>query len=350
MDNQNKDSLPEVVVTKHSGFSIIWVVPIIALLVAGWLIYNSYSKRGPDITITFQDGSGLVAGKTEIQYRGVKVGMVEKVHLDEKLSQVVLSARLDKSAAGLATNGSSYWVVRPQIGLGGVRGLDTLLSGPYIGVSPGKESTPAKSFIGLPEQPPAGPNEPGLNIILQAEKLGSLTDGDPVYYREFQIGEVDQVYLSSDSRSVHAHIHIKAEYEPLIRENTRFWNASGIGMSLGLFGAKINTESLSSILSGGVALATPNNDNMGPPATDGTVFKLYDDPEDDWADWSPDIPLTIPDVELPITANASPAAISISSQKDSNTVSQPAGTDKISDESTNSPPKTLPVGPPGRHQ
>lgn len=340
MDKQDKDSLPEVVITKHSRFSIVWLIPLIAIAIAVWLAYDSFNKRGPEIRITFQDGSGLVPGKTEIQYLGVKVGLVEKVHLDEKLSQVVVRAQLDKSAAGLATQGAAFWVVRPQIGIGGVRGLDTLLSGPYIGVSPGKGSEPVYDYVGLPEQPPAGPKEPGLNLILQADELGSLAIGDPVYYREFQVGEVDQVYLSDDARSVHAHIHIKAEYEPLVRENTRFWNASGIGMDIGLFGAKVSTESLAAILSGGVAFATPPNDQMGAQVSSGTVFKLYDDPEDDWKDWSPTIPLT--------NSTATRAQSAVQQPATNNTVTQPDGTNEV--DSPTQENKSLHVGPPGRHE
>lgn len=339
MDKSEKDSLPEVVLTKHSRFSIVWLVPIIAVAVAGWLAYDSYAKRGPTIDITFQDGSGLVAGKTEIQYLGVRVGLVDKVHLDEKLSQVVVKARLDKSASGLAVSDTAFWVVRPEIGAAGIRGLDTLLSGPYIGVSPGRKGDKATSFTGLPEQPPAGPNDPGLNLILQADKMGSLNIGDPVYYREFKVGAVDQVYLASDARSVHTHIHIKAEYAPLVRQNTKFWNASGIGMDIGLFGAKVKTESLAAILSGGVAFATPNNDEMGPAVSNGAVFELFDDMDDDWDKWSPVIELTNSDMSV--------AERAVGSSSNQTTVSQPDGATPIQPSPA---PTVAPKGPPGRHE
>jgi len=339
MDKQEHESLPEVVTTKHSRFSIVWLVPVIALLVSAWLVYSNYAKRGPEIEITFKDGSGLVAGKTEIQYLGVNVGLVEKVRVDEKLSRVVVKARLDKSAAGLATQGAAFWVVRPQIGIGGVRGLDTLLSGPYIGVSPGTGGAPVSEFTGLPEQPPAGPNDPGLNLILQADSLGSLANGDPVYYREFQVGTVDQVYLASDAQSVHAHIHIKAEYSPLVRQNSKFWNASGIGMSIGLLGAKVKTESLKSILSGGIAFATPNNEDMGATVANGTVFKLYDDPEDDWSDWSPTIQLT--DTSATVTQRA------MRETANNATVVNPSGASEVPASPQN---KSEPKGMPGRHE
>lgn len=320
---QASEDFPNVIVVKHHRFSIIWVVPIIALLIAGWLIYTTYSSKGPDITITFKDGSGLIEGKTELQYLGVKVGIVNEVDLSN-LTNVVVKASLDKSAAGLATEGTSFWVVRPEISLAGVRGLDTLISGPYITMVPGKGGTPQKTFTGLPGQPAAGPNEPGLNIVLQAEKLASLKNGDPIYYREFKVGEVDQVSIASDAKTVHIHVHILNKYENLVRENTKFWNASGIGMSLGLFGAKIKTESLQSILSGGVSFATPPNDEMGGNVADGTVFKLYDDPEDEWSKWSPSI--SLPDT-IEVTTPGAAQSVSNSNKEDPDnaTVAAPSG-------------------------
>ncbi|WOO42165.1 intermembrane transport protein PqiB [Rubellicoccus peritrichatus] len=321
--SQSSEEFPDVVIVKHHRFSIVWVVPVIALLVAGWLIYNTYTKKGKDITITFKDGSGLVAGKTELQYLGVQVGIVNEVNLSN-LTDVVVKARLDKSASELASEGTAFWVVRPEISLAGVRGLDTLLSGPYITMIPGKSKTPQYNFTGLPGQPAAGPNEPGLNIVLQAEQLGSLKDGDPIYYREFKVGEIDQVSIASDAKTVHVHAHIMHDYENLIRENTKFWNASGIGMSLGLFGAKIKTESLESILSGGVSFATPPNDEMGNNVVDGTVFKLHNDPEDEWSKWSPTI--SLPDtVEVSTPQANQPTSKSNSEDPNNKTVDQPAG-------------------------
>jgi len=358
MSTESNEHLPEAIVSERSQFSIIWLVPVIALAVAAYLIYDTYSGRGPMIEITFEDGSGLIAGKTEIQYLGVKVGVIESVTLDEKLSKVVLRARLDKSAAGLATEGAAFWVVRPEIGFGGVRGLDTLISGPYIGVIPGDGNSPIRRFNGLPEQPATSPNEPGLTIVLQADKLGSLQIGDPVYYREFPVGQVDQVSLASDARSVHAHVHIKADYAALVRTNTRFWNASGIGMHFSLFGgAKINTESLASILSGGVAFATPPENQMGSKVSDGTVFKLFDNPEEGWDNWSPTI--EIPDTattlqSAPLDQSANESAQPIDQPDPNNaTVDQPDGTSPVAGEEDDGPGKKSGLhlhGPPGRHR
>lgn len=345
----NKEAYPEAVVVRHHRFSLIWVVPAIALAVAGWLLYKTYANRGTDITITFEDGSGLVSGKTELQFRGVQVGIVNEVRLNDTLKQVIVTARVDKSASGLATQGAAFWVERPEISVSGVRGLDTLLTGPYIGILPGDGKTPQSNFKGLPQQPAAGPNEPGLNLLLQADKLASLKVGAPVYYREFQVGEVDQVSLASDAESVHVHVHIKEDYENLVRENTRFWNASGIGMDLGLLGVKVKTESLQSILSGGVAFATPPNDQMGEKVPDGTVFELYSESQKEWLEWQPTIKVTDTVAESAAfqsaTSSSGDQPAEATTDPDNTTVKQPAGTDKVEDKKPSVPLK----GPPGHH-
>lgn len=344
--NRTEDDFPEVVVSKHHRFSLVWVVPMIALVVSAWLIYDSYAKRGTEIEITFDSGSGLVSGKTELQYLGVQVGKVTNIQLDEKLSQVIVTAQLTKSASGLATQGAAFWVVRPEIGMAGVRGLDTILSGPYIGISPGDGKTPQHAFTGLPQQPATGPNESGLNLVLQAEQLASVKVDDPVYYREFQVGKVDQVSLASDAQTVHAHIHIEKDYQNLVRENTRFWNASGIGMDVGLFGAKIKTESLAAILAGGISFATPPNDQMGDRVSNGAVFKLYDEAEKDWLKWSPSI--SIPDTvaaSMP-EGNSADAEQEASQDPDNTTVEQPAGTGEVH---TSPEHQSKLEGPPSHH-
>lgn len=290
MKESQSSSLPDAVITSRPRFSLVWVVPIVALIIGGWLIYDDMAKRGPTITITFQDGSGLEAGKTVIDYKGVKVGLVSSVKLAPDLKTVNVIARLDKSAESLASEGTLFWVVRPEIGVEGIRGLDTLLSGQYIAVQPGTGKSQT-TFNGLENPPPAGPDKPGINLLLQADRLGSLEMGSPIYYREVKVGEVDRYRLADDSGSVLIHIHIDKPYDALIRENTRFWNASGIGVSLGLLGVKVQTESLAALLSGGVGFATPDNDNMGGPVPSGAVFELSNDLDESWLKWKPSIPL-----------------------------------------------------------
>lgn len=283
----NEEELPEVVMVKHRRFSLIWIIPIIAAGIGVWLLLTAIVQSGIPITITFKNGAN-VDSKTLIKYEGVVVGNVSSVKLNKDLDGVTVKASLNRSAKGLASEGSLFWVVRPQISYSGITGLETLISGSYIGVKPGKGAK-TKIFKGVEEPPVENLDEGGLKIILRSDKLGSLHPGAPVYYREIKVGEVTSYKMEGNSQSVILYVNILKQYVPLIHENTKFWNASGIGMSLSLFGAKVKTESLESILTGGIAFATPNNDKMGALSKDNDVFALYDEPKKEWLKWQPDI-------------------------------------------------------------
>lgn len=280
----DSSAIPSARVSPKPRFSLIWVVPIIALAIAGWLIWSEVRERGPRITITFQDGSGLDQGKTAIKFKGVQVGTVTGVHLAPNMEGVVVTAQLDRTAADLAREDSKFWVVKPEIGFSGVHGLDTLLSGQYLTVLPGT-GAPATTFTGLAEPPPPSPDHGGKNIILQAPQLGGLSIGSPVYFREYEVGSIDRFKLADDAASVLIHVHINSPYDALVRENSRFWNASGIGMDVGLLGVKVKTESLKALIEGGVAFATPPANAMGGSVPQLALFTLYDKPEDDWLKW-----------------------------------------------------------------
>lgn len=284
-----ENELPEAVMVKHRRFSLIWIIPIIAAGIGIWLVYKTVIESGIPITITFKDGANIDL-RTLVKYQGVVVGKVNSVKLNNSLDGVILKARLDRSASKLARSGSMFWVVRPKIGFGGISGLETLISGSYIGVKPGAGS-PARVFKGVENHPFGDLNGAKLKIIIKSDKLGSLHPGAPVYYREVKVGEVENHELAGNAQSVDIHVNIFRKYAPLVRKNTRFWNASGIGTSISLFGAKMKTESLEAILAGGIAFATPNNKQMGPVIEDGAVFFLYDEPENEWLKWKPDIDL-----------------------------------------------------------
>lgn len=285
--------MPEPVIARHTRFPLVWVTPIIALIIGGWLIYKNIMDKGPTITVTFDDGSGI-AIRTPLNYKGVQIGNVVAISLSPDLQSVQVQIQLDRSAADIAREDSQFWIVRPEIGWKGITGLDTILSGQYITVQPGQGS-PATKFKGLSGAPPVGQDEPGITLLLQADRLGSISEGDPVYYREVQVGTVDRYRLAEDSNSVLIHIHIKEPYDALIRENTRFWNASGVGFDLSLFGAKVSTESLASLLVGGIAFATPDNDQMGATVAPNTIFTLHNEPDKSWLEWKPSIQLKFQD-------------------------------------------------------
>jgi paraquat-inducible protein B len=284
----NSPSSPRI--SRAASLPLVWIVPVVALLICGWLGVRELWNLGPKITIDFADGTGVEAGKTVLEYNGVSVGTVDSVIFRRDLSGVIVQLRLDRRAAALATEGSKFWIVHPEIGFSGVRGLDTLLTGSRLNVQPGN-GRPARHFVGL-ERPPT-PEIPrqGRTFILESSRLGSLTAGAPVFYREFKVGEVEASRLSDDATEVLIRIHVEEPYVNLVRTGTRFWNAGGFSFKVGLFGAQLKDTSLESLVSGGVAFATPDGAALGVPAPDGTAFKLSADPDADWLKWAPRIPV-----------------------------------------------------------
>jgi len=194
----------------------------------------------------------------------------------------------DNSAAALVREGAAFWVVRPQVGPAGITGLDTLVSGVYIAAAPGT-GEPTREFTGLEEPQLGSKNAPGLNLVLYSDRLGSLQVASPIYYREIQVGVVESFGLAENAEKVKIYIHISDKYAPLVREKTQFWNASGIKMTTNLLGMTIKTESLASVLAGGIAFGTPDNRRMGAEVKDGTVFELHDAPQKKWLKWKPKI-------------------------------------------------------------
>jgi paraquat-inducible protein B len=253
-----------------------------------WLGFAPTNRAGSRISIHFKNGDGLLSGQSEVQYLGVKVGEVREVTLAEQQQGVTVIADLGSSAANLAREGSLFWVVRPQISAGSVRGLQTIGSGDFIQVQPGN-GKPAFEFAGSEEPPPIPVSEPGLVVVLVAEKLGAVQTGSPVFYRGIKAGKVIASELGPESQVVNIRAWIDPHYVPLVRRNSKFWNAGGINVDIGLFGADIQAKSFKTLISGGIAFATP--DAMEEPAPGGTPFRLYDKPEDQWLGWAPAIQL-----------------------------------------------------------
>lgn len=278
------------IVRRTRGLSVVWVVPVIAALVAGYLVYRRAQQAGPDVTIRFKDGSGLRPGQSVVKYRGVTVGEVRSIALAPDLQSVEVKARLNRSAAALAKKGSVFWIVRPEVGIGNITGLGTIISGPYIEVLPG-DGPKERSFEGATASP-LRLEQKGLRILLVATLRGSLQAGSPVYYRGIEVGAVQDQRLSADARMVEFEVFIEERYAPLVRKETRFWNVSGVNVDFGLFkGAEVNVESIKSLVSGGISFATPEGADAGEPAKEGTLFRLYAEPRKEWLEWAPTIPI-----------------------------------------------------------
>jgi paraquat-inducible protein B len=268
--------LPQADVKARKQISIVWVVPIVAVLIGGWLAYKGLAERGPMVSITFESAEGLEAGKTLVKYKDVKIGEVESIRFNADLSRVIVKAELVKEATPFLTEKARFWVVRPRVTASGVSGLGTLFSGAYIEMDPGTEGEPVRRFEGLEIPPIVTTGVPGREFLLRANSLGSLDNGSPVYYRQIQVGQVIGYDLDKDGRSLKVKIFINAPHDKLVRANTRFWNASGFDLKLDASGIQLNTQSLVSIMMGGIAFDTPTSLQAGGPAQEGQVFKLYD--------------------------------------------------------------------------
>ncbi len=284
------EELPKAKVKRRRwGFPAVWVVPAVAAIVAGYLVYDRVHEFGPKITIKFKDGSGLKTRQTSIKYRGVPVGEVMEVELSEDQAHVLVKARLRRSAASIAREGSVFWIVRPEVGIGNITGLGTVITGPEIDVMPGTGEVKSE-FVGLDSSPVALERK-GLKIVLRSSRLGSLRPSSPVYYRGIEVGAVQDCQLSANAATVDIHVFIKQRYANLVRHGSKFWNVSGVDVSVGLFrGVEIKTESLRSLVAGGIAFATPI-DSTARPVKAGTVFLLYDEPKKEWLEWTPEIPI-----------------------------------------------------------
>ena len=270
--------LPTARTRPASNWSAIWILPLIALVIGGWLGWQAYRQSGVDIEVRFESGEGIVANKTEVVYKGMPVGKVKSLVLDAKGSNTGVIATIEMSSAAephLLAN-TRFWLVKPSVTLAGITGLETLVSGNYIAVSPG-DGEPTKRFVALPEAPPLSDSEPGLHLTLKADRLGSLNRDSPVFYKQIQVGRVKSYRLAEDQGTVEIKVFIEPAYAPLVRKHTRFWNASGVSVDANLSGVKIRSESLASIVAGGIAFATPEHRKDSPPTDPSLPFRLYED-------------------------------------------------------------------------
>ena len=255
----------------------VWIIPIVAALIGGWLALQHFLDRGPTITIHFRTAEGLEAGKTRIKYKDVDVGIVRHITIDADRSGVEVKAEMVKQASsGLLVDDSRFWVVRPRISGGQVSGLSTLLAGAYIGLDPGKSTNERREFEGLERPPVVTEGLPGRAFRLAADDLGSLDIGSPLYFRGVAAGQVVSTELAKDGSEVIVGIFVNAPFDQFVTPASRFWNASGIDLALDSNGVKVNTESLVTILVGGIAFDTPV-DSVRTRAEQNDLFVLWRD-------------------------------------------------------------------------
>lgn len=256
-DARASDPIPEAVVRVRGRFSLVWLIPLLALAVGAWLAVKTWSERGPTVTIEFKSASGLAAGQTRVKFKDVDIGQVKAIDFSPDLKTVIVSAELKRTFDDFLTEHTRFWVERPRVTLSGVSGLDTLVSGAYIALDPGAKGHSRRHFIGLEQPPVITTSEDGGRFRLRAPTLGSLNIGSPVYYRQIQVGQVIGYGLEPDGRAVGIEVFIAAPHDALVTPDTRFWNASGLDVSLSAAGVQVDTQSLLSVLVGGIAFGTP---------------------------------------------------------------------------------------------
>ncbi len=267
---------PAPVIKTRPGPSLVWIIPLVTLLIGGWLIIKTASEKGPEITIAFKTAEGIEAGKTRIRYKNLDVGTVDSLRFGEGFANVILTASIDREAESFLRRDTRFWVVKPRLGLRGASGLSTLISGSYIELEPGK-GAPQHHFVGLESPPVVKAGEAGSEITLVARRLGSLNHGSPVYYQGIVAGEILGYQLGNDQRSVFIHAFVKAPYDKLVRGNSRFWNISGVEVSMNADGFNVRTESLESLLYGGIAFETPTTLEPVEEHIGELVFTLHED-------------------------------------------------------------------------
>ena len=283
------EALPQAQVTGKDRVSLVWLVPIVALIIGGWLAYKAFTEQGPTITIQFKSASGLQAGKTKVKLKDVDIGQVTSIDVGDDMNHVIVTAELKYGSNDYLTDKTRFWVARPRITASRVSGLETLLSGAYIAIDPVLEGEPVEHFSGLEEPPLFTTSEPGSKFVLRSETLGSLNIGSPVYYRQIQVGHVVGYSLDDEQRDdsaddpltqgakdVTIELFIGAPHDRLVWQSTRFWNASGVDFSLSAEGVNVDTQSLLSVLIGGVAFGNPDTlDDPGKAPAPGQMFPLY---------------------------------------------------------------------------
>jgi paraquat-inducible protein B len=262
---------------RRPRLSLVWLVPLLALVIGAALLVRSVLQSGPGIEIEFRTAEGLEAGKTEVRYKEVVIGRVQSVRLTDARQRVVAVVKLDRSAAGVAVEDTRFWVVRPRVGVGGISGIGTLLSGAYIGVDAGESEQDRAEFVGLESPPDVLRSEPGAVFVLRAGDLGSLDIGSPIYYHRTPVGRVIGYTLDAGADALSVKIFIEAPYLPLVTPDTLFWNASGVDLSIDANGLNLSTQTVASVIAGGVAFDQPPGSLRGKPAAASTTFTLFAD-------------------------------------------------------------------------
>ncbi|MFW0928774.1 MlaD family protein [Providencia sp. VP23HZSY-1] len=276
MENQNLQNEPseeatEATLRKRGGISPFWLLPLVAIFIAGWLLFQHWVERGTDITIEFSSAPGVVANRTPIRYQGVEVGLVQSIAISKNMKSIIVTASVNKDMRSALTSGTKFWLVTPKASLAGVSGLDALVGGNYIGMLP-STGTEQFSFVAQDTPPQLNIDEGELLIHLTAPDLGSLNENSPIYYRKVPVGYISDYTILPDNQGVSISAVVKKHYAKLVRKDSQFWNVSGLQGSFDLkSGANIKMESLSAVINGAITFDSPQG---SPQAEEGQRFAL----------------------------------------------------------------------------
>ena len=264
---------------RRSRISLIWLIPLVAAVIAAWLGWRTVSQEGSTVTLTFRGADGLTAGQTRVRHKAVDLGQVEAIRLSDDMSHVIVTVRMRREADPYLTDNARFWVVRPRIASGSLSGIETLVSGSYIEMDPGsRDGQRQLEFTGLEQPPGVRSGEPGRTFALKAQRLGSLGPGAPVFYRDITVGEVLGYDIGDGTGPVTVRVFVRAPYDSFVRHGTHFWNASGLSVQIGSEGLHVEVASLQAVLSGGVAFDSPRRSKAdAEEAEAGTEFPLYND-------------------------------------------------------------------------
>ncbi len=271
------DNPPTPEPSRWAGLPWVWAVPVLALIIAAWLGYRTLIERGPTITISFVTADGIEPDRTTIRYKNVELGRVTGITLPPDATHVLVNATLRREAEPMLRTDTKFWLVQPRITPSGISGLTTIISGSYIDMLPGKGAPGARSFTALETPPPKEGLVDGQEFTLVGEQLPSIRIASPVYYHGVQVGEVTGYALSDRSGSVTIRMFVYAPHDSLIHSASRFWASSGLRVELSGQGLQIDTESLLTVLAGGIVFDTPQPALAEPPSPPGSTFHLYAD-------------------------------------------------------------------------
>jgi paraquat-inducible protein B len=277
-DQTPGDPPPDAKIRARRSFPVVWIIPLVAIAIAGYLGWRAIYQRGAEITITFRTGDGLQGGQTKVQHKAVTLGTVRSISLSPDMSHVIVRVQMDRSATPELTENARFWVVRPRFTGSNISGLETLLSGAYIELDPGGKGGAAKrDFTGLEQPPAVRSDEPGRTFVLKADRIGSLSSGSPVFFHDIDVGELLSYDLGPQGDSILMHVFVRAPFDQYVHDGSSFWTASGVSVDLGAQGVRVQLQSLMAVLSGGIAFDTSADARDTPVSKSDASFTLFKD-------------------------------------------------------------------------